>query len=278
MYKFFLAILLTASLNAEIIDGVAVVVKDSAITLYDITNEMQTTKLDAKAALDILIRKKLEEIEIKERKISVSSSEVYADIKKAAASNNLSISEFYDAIRESNGLSSSELKEKIRQKLLSQELYSAIAYSHMSAPSASEIKEYYELHKDSFMHPSSFTATVYIAKNRASLQAKIDNPMFYSPEIQAKEEVLQYDRISPKLASLLEKTPVNSFSPIIPNGKNTYMSFYIKSVKSVKETGIKGAENQISNLIMANKREQVLSDYFDRLRTNADIKIIRMPK
>lgn len=278
MYKIFLALLFTLSLQAEIVDGVAVVVKDSAITLYDIKNEMQNSKLDAKQASDILIRKKLEELECKERKITVTSSEVYDDIKKAASSNNLSISEFYEAIRNSNGLTSTELKEKIKQKLLSQKLYSAIAYAHMSEPSASEIKEYYELHKSSFIHPSSFTATIYMAKDRDSLQAKVDNPMFYSPQIQTKEDVLQYDRISPDLASLLEKTPLNSFSPIVANGKNGYMSFYIKSVESAKDTGAKGVENQISNMIMENKREQVLSDYFDRLRNNADIKILRMPK
>ncbi len=277
MYKIFLALLFTLSLNAEIVDGVAAVVKDSAITLYDITTEMQTSKVEAKQALDILIRKKLEEIEAKERKLTVTSSEVYDDIKKAAAGNNMSVNEFYDAIRESNGLTSSQLKEKIKEKLLSQKLYAAIAYASMSEPSDSEIKEYYELHKDFFMHPSSFTATVYVAKNQASLQSKVDNPMFYSPEIQSKEEVLQYDRISPELAALLEKTPINSFSPIVPNGKNGYMSFYIKSVKSAEETGISGVKNEISNLIMADKREQVLSDYFDRLRNNADIKIIRMP-
>jgi peptidyl-prolyl cis-trans isomerase SurA len=148
----------------------------------------------------------------------------------------------------------------------------------MSEPSASEINEYYKLHKELFMHPSSFTVTVYFAKEKASLQTKIDNPMFYSPEIHTTDEVLQYDRISPEIASLLEKTSVSTFSTIVPNGKSGYMSFYVKSVKSVEETGIKSVESQISNLIMADKREQVLSDYFARLRTNADIKIIRMPK
>lgn len=277
MYKFFLALLFTLSLNADTVDGVAVVVKDSAITLYDITNEMQVSKVEAKAALDILIRKKLEELECKERKITVTSSEVYDDIQKTAAGNNMSVDQFYAAIRESNGLTSAQLKEKINEKLLSQKLYAAIAYAHMSEPSASEIKEYYELHKDSFNHPSSFTVTVYVAKDQASLQSKIDNPMFNSPEIQSKEDVIQYSRISPELASLLEKTALNSFSPIVPNGQNGYMSFYLKSIQSAKNSGAKGAEDQISNLIMADKREQVLSDYFARLRNNADIKIIRMP-
>ena len=82
MYKSLLILLLVGFLNAEVYDGVAIVVKDKAITLLDINNEMKVSKVDAKAAANMLIRKKLEEIEIDERKITVSSSEVYDDIKK----------------------------------------------------------------------------------------------------------------------------------------------------------------------------------------------------
>ncbi|MDA3908406.1 MAG: peptidyl-prolyl cis-trans isomerase, partial [Sulfurimonas sp.] len=92
MYKIFLTIILTVTLSAEIVDGIAVVVKGNAITLYDIKKEMQTSKRDAKSATDALIRKTLELQEIDERKLSISSGEVYDDIKKTAARNQLSVS------------------------------------------------------------------------------------------------------------------------------------------------------------------------------------------
>ncbi len=277
MYKILVTLMFATFLNAEIYDGVAIVVKDKAITLYEIKKEMQISKVDAREASDILIRKALEEIETKERKITLSNSEIYDDIKKTAARNNLSVSEFYEAVRESSGLSSSELKEKIKHKLLSQKLYAAIAYSSVSEPSQKEIEEYYEMHKDSFQHPSAFGVIIYQAKEKARLQEKVNNPMFYSPDIQTNEQLLPYDRISPELASLLSKTALNSFTPVIPDGKNGYMSFYIKSIESAKKGGIESVENQIVNAIMAQKREQVLSDYFARLRHNAEINIIRMP-
>ena len=99
--------------------------------------------------------------------------------------------------------------------------------------------------------------------------------MFYSPQVQTNEQVLPYDRISPELANLLTNTPLNSFTPIIPDGKSGHMSFYIKEVQSAKETGLESVKNQIINTIMSNKREQVLSDYFARLRHNANIKVLR---
>ncbi len=278
MYKILLTLIFATLLNAEIYDGVAIVVKDKAITLYEIKKEMEVSKVGAKQASDALIRKKLEEIETQERKITVDSSEVYDDIKKTAGRNNLNISEFYEAVRESSGLSSTELKEQVRVKLLSQKLYSAIAYSSVSQPSEAEIEEYYEMHKDSYKHPSSFTVMIYQAKEKSRLEEKISNPMFYSPDIQTNEQVLPYDRIPPELASLLLRTPINSFSSIVPDGKNGYMSFYMKEIASAQEGGVESVKDQIVNAIMGDKREQVLGDYFARLRHNAEINTIRMPK
>jgi parvulin-like peptidyl-prolyl isomerase len=278
MYKIFLTIMLISTLNAEIIDGVAVVVKGSAITLYDIKKEMQTSKVDAKSATDILIRKTLEKQEIKERKISISSGEVYDDIKKTAKRNKLSVDEFYEAVRNSSGLTSQELKEKIKEKLLSQKLYSAIAYSEISEPTEDEIEAYFKTHKSDFAHPSGFKVVIYQSKSKQRLQEKIDNPMFYSPEISSNEQDLPYDRISPELASLLERTALNTFTSVVPDGKEGYMSFYVKEIKSAKETGLESARSQIMNMIAAEQREQVLGDYFARLRHNADIKMIRNVK
>jgi hypothetical protein len=275
MSKILLILLLSLSLSAAVYDGVAIVVKDKAITLLDIEKEMKSSKVDAKKAADILIRQKLESIETKERNIVVDSSEVYDDIKQMAGRNNMSISDFYDAVRDSNGLTSTELKEKVKQKLLSQKLYSAIAYSSLSEPSEDEIEEYYKLHKDNYKHPSAFTVIIYDAKEKEKIQEKVDNPMFYSPEIATNEQVLPYDRISPELASMLERTALNSFTAVIPNGKGGFMSFYVKEIKSAKEGGLESVRNQIMNSIMEEKRELILGDYFARLRHNADINMIR---
>jgi len=278
MLKLLFVLIFAGFLHAEIYDGVAIVVEDKAITLLDIEKEMQTAHIDAKRASDILIRKKLEELEIAKRDISVSSAEVYDDIKKMAKANGLSISQLYDAVREQNGLSSQEFKEKIREKILSQKLYAAIAMSSLLEPSDEEIKEYYELHKEKFNHANSFSVIIYSAKEKRRLQEKIDNPMLYAPDISTNEQVLIYNKISPQLADILQKTPLDHFTPILPDGKGGFMSFYIKSIEKSSEVDLQALKPQIINAIMADKREVVLSDYFARLRDNADINIIRLPK
>lgn len=278
MYKLLLVLFFSSAVFAELIDGVAVTVKGSPITLYELKEQMRMANISADQAKDLLIRQKLEELEIKERKIEVSSSEVYEDIKQTAARNNMSVSQFYEAVRESNGLTSTQLKNKIKQKLLSQKLYSEIAYSSISKPSESELKDYYELHKEEFSRPSYFDVVVYIAGSAQRLKEKIDNPMFYSPDIETDEQHIEYSKVAPELGTLLAKTPLHTFSQIVPNGQGGYMSFYIKGIGEVKHADFESVKNQIASIIMAKSRESVLGEFFERMKLNADIQTIRMPE
>ena len=277
MNKIFFLLAVVVSLYSQVVSGVAVVVKGHAITMYDIQKEMKNSHTDAKHALNLLIRKTLEDIEIKARNISVSDYDVYEEVKKSASRNHLSVSQFYQAVNNSQGLSSDELKAKIKRRLLSQKLYASIAYSHISPPSEDELREYFQLHKKEFKHPSSFDVIVYHSNNRARLEQKINNPMLYAPDIKTNEQTLPYDKINPQLALLLQNTPVNTFTKVAPNANGEFISFYLKNIHTDKETTFESVKNQIINVMIDNKREQVLSDYFAKLQQNADITILRMP-
>jgi len=279
MKKTLIALLLVSSLvNAKIYDGIAVVVQNKAITLYDIEKVMQSQHLDAQHASELLIRQKLEDILIQQKKITITQEEVYNDIKQMAQRNHLSVGEFYDAVRESNGLSSSELKEKIKEKLLRQKLYANIAMQRMGAePSDEELRDFYELHKKEFRHPESFEVTVYESNQKQKLQAKVANPMMYDPTIAQNTQVLPYNRISPELASLLQRTPPYHFTPIIPNGKGGFLTFYVQKVNQSQNQNFENVKEQVLNLFMNHKREKILSDYFARMKDNSEINIIRLP-
>ncbi len=275
MYKILISIALAMSLNAQMVAGIAIVVKDRAITLADIQKEMYSANLTKEMAISALVRQKLEEAEVKERKITVSSGEVYDDIKATAKRNGMSVNDFYEAALNARGITSTEVKKKVKQKLLSTKLYSAVAYAKVTQPTDAQLQEYYELHKANFSHPSSFNVTIYQTDNKQALEAKVASPMFYSPSIQENEQVLPYDRISPELAGLLSRTSLHTFTPIIPDGKGGHMSFYIKEIETATDAGFENMKGQIATAWMAEKREGVLSEYFARLKDNADIQVLR---
>jgi parvulin-like peptidyl-prolyl isomerase len=275
--KILLLILCFLSLHAKTIDGVAIMVKDQPITLYDITEAMQENNIPQAQAIDLLERKKLEEIEIKERHITASKQEVFEDIQHMAEQNRMSVIELYQALQSTQGLSEAKLKEKIEEKILNQKLYNAIAFADLSEPGDEEIREYYRLHKKEFERPSAYGVIIYQSADRAHLQEKIDNPMFYSPDVTSEERTFETAQINPQLAELLDKTPLNGFSQVLPAPNGGFMSFYMKEKGAVNALDIASLKPQISSAIMGQKRETILKDYFVRQRLNADIKVIRLP-
>jgi len=276
MRKAFIFGSLAAMLYSSTIGGVAILVKNEPITLYDLQNEMRLSNLSQNDAVDSLIRKKLEQIEIDERHLSVNVQEVHEDIKAMAEQNHMSVSELYDAMLRVRGLTSEQLKEKIEEKLLGQKLYNAIAFSKLSQPTEQDEAEYYQLHLSEFRYAERFAVVLYNAASREQLQTKIDNPMFYSPEIRSEETTLEYAKLNPQLAQLLTTTPLNSFTPVIPGPNNSYISFFIKEKNDETTLPLEKVRSQITNAIMQERRTQVLNDYFARLRMNADIQVLRL--
>lgn len=272
-----LSTLLAAYLWSAPIGGVAVLVKNTPITLYEIEQEMKQSGTSANQSADTLIRKKLEQLEAKEKKITVSSAEINEELERMAAQNKLSMEQFLNAMQTVRGLSEKDLRAKVEEGIKGQKLYSSITFSKMGQPTAEEENEYYQLHMDEFSRPESFEVTSYVSSSQEALSAKIADPMRHIESIESKDETIPYAKINPQLAQLLNKIPNGSFSPILPNGKNGFMSFYMRDKLNVVTENIDTVRPQIANAILGEKRSQVLNDYFTRLRLSADIKVLRLP-
>ncbi len=277
MRSFTLSVALATCLWSAPVGGIAVLVKNSPITLYEVQQEMKQSGIGSQQSADVLIRKKLEQLEALEKKITVSSQEIKEELERMAAQNNLSMDQFLNAMQTVRGLSEKDLRLRVEESLKGQKLYSAIAFSKMAQPSAEEENEYYQLHLDDFSRPESFDVTTYISLSKEALAMKISDPMRHVESIQTKDENLPYGKINPQLAQILNKIPEGSFSAILPNGQNGFISFYMKEKVNVVTENIESVRPQISNAIVGEKRNQVLNDYFTRLRLSADIKLLRLP-
>jgi hypothetical protein len=277
MRSLLLSSLLLTSLWSAPIGGVAIMVKNSPITLYEIQQEMQLSKTNAQQSADTLIRKKLEQLEASEKKLSVTPAEIQEELEKMAKQNNLSMDQFYDAMQTARGVDKEQLRSRVEESLLGQKLYNTIAFSKMAQPSASEESEYYQLHIDEFSRPENYLLTTYSASSAEALHEKINDPMRNIEGIAAKDETIASANMNPQLAGILNKIEVGKFGPILPNGKNGYVSFYMRDKQNIITENLDSVRPQIDNMIMGEKRNQVLNDYFTRLRLSADIKVLRLP-
>ncbi len=278
MYKILFLILTVVSLNAKMIDAVAIVVQNQPITTYEITALMQKRGLSQKQAVDFLIRKTLENIQIKQRNITVTQDDIVNEIKRVAAINHMSVEQFYTALQNSNGMTVQQIQKKTKERLLNQKLFQAIAFAHMYAPSSDEIQNYFKLHKHEFEPPSSYNVIIYSAKDKTYLEQKRANPLFYSPRIASEIKVFKPDAISPQLGKILSSIKPGHFSKVLPNGSGGFICFYLQSVGKPVKTTLLHVKAQIINQLMMQKRKEVLSRYFKQLKLNSNIRIIRLPK
>lgn len=278
MYKLLFLILTVISLNAKMIDAVAIVVQNQPITTYEITSLMQKQGLSQKKAISYLIRKTLEKIQIKQRNITVTQADIINEIKRIASINHMSVEQFYAALQNSDGMTVQQIEDKIKERLLNQKLFQAISFSHMYKPSSIEIQNYYELHKREFEPPSSYSVIIYSAQDRAYLEQKRANPLFYSPRISSEAKVFKPEAISPQLEKILSSMKPGNFSKVLPNGSGGFICFYLQSVGKPIKTTLDHVKRQIINQLMMQKRAEVLSRYFKQLKLNANIQIIRLPK
>ena len=278
MNRYLVLLLLVGTLaGAKTIGGIAVLVQDEPITLFEIKEMMQRDNLSLKQSVQKLIRHKLEAMEIKERNIVVTPQEVLSELKAMAQQNGMNITQFYMAMNRSRGLSERELKAKVKENLLNKKLYQTITYSKLAPPSQHEIEEYYTLHKEQFLRPESFEVILYHSRSADKLQQQVSSPMFYSPEIHTEPITLRYSAIDPNLANMLYHTKVNNFTQIIPDPKGGYMTFFVKEKSQAQIDTPEAYTAEVSAAILADKRTQILNDYFSRLRLNADITTLRLP-
>lgn len=279
MNRLLLLLSLTPLLFADIIGGIAVTVDDETITLYEIKQEREISKQSVKQTVDRLIRSKLEQIEAKKRHITVTNQEVLDDLKKMAEQNNMSLPQLYEAMSSARHLSESQTKQKTKEKILKQKLFNAVAMSQMEEPTDEEVEEYYELHLKEYQAPKSIDVIVYRSQNPDALKQKIANPMMNIPSVQTENTTIEIAKTNPRLAQILSTTDEGSFTPLLPQmGTNGNMAFYVLRKKDINTPPLELIRTQVEDKIMQDNRDHILNEHFQRMRVNADIKVLRLPQ
>ena len=267
-------VFLTSSLHATVIDGIAVIINKEPITLYDVYKYSTRFNLSKKDALDILVRQKLEESEIKKLGISVDNFEVDQYIENVATHNGMSQFEFANTLRSKN-INIDEYKEDVRNKLKRDKLYKKIL-SSKTLVSDGELQAYYDANLNEFSQASAFNVTIYSSADPKVLEQIAQNPMVAKQGVSVEEVRFEADKIDPKLATLFNKTAEGHFSTIIQSEK-TFVLFFMKNKENVKNISFNDAKNYIYAKLSEGKEQKAIDQYFEKLKASANIQVIRAP-
>jgi predicted HTH domain antitoxin len=271
-----LFVIFKLSLIAGLVDGVSVVVNNNPITLYEIKKYSVNFKVPIKKAVEALIREKLEENLIKKYNLSTDDTEITDEMEKISSRAGMSIVDFENYL-EKKGVDIDAYKKDLAKKLTKRKLYKKIVSGKIKRADEKELKEYYQRHINLYSIPQMIQVTEYDSKDKKLLEKLIQNPMLNINGISRKEQVLKSKNLNPKLLYILQQANEGSFTPILTL-KDGFVSFYIKRKINVKPISFEKVKNAIFAEIMNKREKDIIKSYFDKLVSEASIKVLREPR
>lgn len=273
MKKTLIALLLGFSLSqAGLVNGIAMVVNDEPITLFDVDQEMQTKNIDKNQAVKNLINEIIYNQEIKKNNVSVDIFDVDNYIAKLAASNNMKPLEFKALVRQQQDYNA--FIESIKKQLTHQKLIRKVAGGKIKIATDDDLKIYYENNKEQFRVADSIDTTVYISKDKRVLQQVAANPMIKDDRVVSQDITFKYSELNPQVKYVLQSTNENQFSPIFVQNEN-YNMFYVKSKVGEKVLSFEEVKEQIFQTVMEQRETNFLNEYFETQKLTSKIQVYR---
>lgn len=272
MKKYILSLLTSFTFAyAGLVNGIAIIVNDTPITLYDINQMAQGKNISEQKAADILIEESLYNQELKNKNISVDIFDVDNYIEKLAAQNKMNTLDFKALVRQQQNY---ELfKENIKKQLLHQKLIKKIAAGKIKVASPKDIQIFYNNNKEQYKIANTIDVIAYVSKNKRLLNQLKSNPMLQDKSIIMQNITLKQNELTPQAKYILNNTKVKQFSAIFAQNKN-YNMFFVKEKKDIKVLTLDEVKNNIFQNIMNQREQSYLQEYFETLKITANIKVI----
>jgi len=268
----FIFIITNTYLYAGLINAISIIVNDNVITLVDIDNKMKENNISKSKATEILIDEILYKQALEKQNVSVDIFDVDNYIELLAKQNNMKVYEFKSAVKQQENY---ELfRKKLKKQIIHQKLVSSISSNNIKIVNDDDMKIYYNNHIEEFNKPLKTDVKVYSSLKKSDLLKLKNNPMSVNNNINIQNLTLEDSKINPQVRYIIAKTKEKNFSVLFNNKKIYNMFFVIKKydVKTIKFDDIK---NKIFEVLMKQRENQYLKNYFETLKITADIKVLR---
>jgi len=260
---------LTLTLQAKMIDGIALIVEGEAVTTAEIKAVQTQMGVSKDEATDLLIQDRLQKSVMKDIKISEES--IDAKIAEIAAQNNLTIPKMQKILSE-QGTPWVKYRKSIKEGLKKSKFFQKEVVASIPDPSENEMQLYYNNHKELFTIPTRISVIEY----SSSSKDKIDNFLKTRrvKNIKSRKMTKMTKKMEPSLLATLLQTQNGNYTRPINTG-NAYIVFKVLSKKGKSAMPFEAAQSAIAAKWKEEQQQKALKDYFEKLRTRADIQKIR---
>jgi len=256
--------------QAKMVNGIAMIVNGEAITTSEIRAVEQQMGLSKKQAIDILVQDRLQKSAMK--KISIPESDVDAKISQIAAQNNVSVPKMQQMLKQ-QGTSWTKYRKAIKESLKKQKFYREKVAATLPKPSEDELRIFYENHKKEFIIPTSVSLIEYSAKSEQAMKDFLRTKK-KGHGVKSRSVKKSTSNLNSALLGTILQTQNGSFTRPF-NAGDRYISYKVISKNGQKSMSFEDAKGAVAARWRQQQQGKALKDYFEKMKTNADIKVIR---
>ncbi|MBD3789223.1 MAG: peptidyl-prolyl cis-trans isomerase [Campylobacterales bacterium] len=255
--------------QAKMVDGVALIVEGEAVTTAEIRAVEQQLHLSKEKAIDLLITDRLQKAAMKN--VVVTDDEVDTKIGEIAAQNAISVEQMQQ-ILEARGTPWTKYRSSIQEAMKKEKFFKETIIKSIPEPSDDELKIFYKNHKNEFMLPSQINVVEYSTASKEAMQRFLQTGD--TQGIKSRSLTQKSNELNPMLLGMLSQTPNGALTRPF-NAGDKYIVFKVLSKSGQSGMSFESARNAVIGKWREQQQNKAIKDYFEKMKTNADVQIIR---
>ena len=263
------------STNAQVIDAIAIDVEGEPITTLEIQAVQQKMNMSKSAAVEALIKDRLEISALKKANIQIDSSMVQAKVQAIAQSKGMSQEQMKNVLAQ-KGLTWDSYLSQLTNTMKKERFYKQYIASSITPPNDSDLEMYYNANQSKFANaPTQISLVAYSGTSKSAVEEALANPSSAVAGVKKKNILTNSSEMSPQLSNLINSTPTGQHTQTV-NAGGTFVSYYVKSKGGQGQSGFQAVKKAVAQRWIQEHRVQAGQDFFNKLKSNANIRVIRL--
>jgi hypothetical protein len=254
---------------AKMVNGIACIVEGECITSAEIRAIQTQYSIPKEKALNLLIQDRLQKSAM--RDIVVDETVIDSKISAIAAQNNLTVPKMQKILK-TQGTSWETYRSSIRNAIRKEKFFQEHIINNIPEPSNDELKLYYTNHKKQFVIPSTVNLIEYSAKSEQKMKDFLRTKN--TKKVKSHQVKKSTKDLNPTLLSTILQTQNGSYTRPF-NAGDKYISYKILSKSGEVTMPFESAISAITARWKRAQQSRAIKDYFEKLKTNADIQYIK---
>ncbi|WQV66615.1 SurA protein [Helicobacter pylori] len=261
------------TLEDKVVGGISLLVNGSPITLYQIQEEQEKSKVSKAQARDRLIAERIKNQEIERLKIHVDDDKLDQEMAMMAQQQGMDLDHFKQMLMAEGHYKL--YRDQLKEHLEMQELLRNILLTNVDTSSETKMREYYNKHKEQFSIPTEIETVRYTSTNQEDLERAMADPNLEVPGVSKANEKIEMKTLNPQIAQVFISHEQGSFTPVMNGGGGQFITFYIKEKKGKNEVSFSQAKQFIAQKLVEESKDKILEEHFEKLRVKSRIVMIR---